>query len=126
MSKTPTIVHFDIPADDLQRAKKFYEGLFKWKIEMLPGPIPYYLIETTDLNGEKAVGGGMAKRDKSEQKITNFIGVDSIDEYLGKVEQLGGKIIESRHVVPEWGYLAVCLDTENNVFGLWEEDRKAK
>lgn len=93
---------------------------------MVPGPVLYYLIETTDLNGEKAVGGGMAKRDRSEQNITNFIGVDSIDEYINKIEQLGGKIIESKHVVSGWGYLAVCLDTENNVFGLWEENRKAK
>jgi predicted enzyme related to lactoylglutathione lyase len=93
---------------------------------MLPGPVPYYLIETIDLNGEKSVGGGMAKRDDSEQRITNFIGVDSIDEYITKTEQLGGKVIESKHAVPGWGYLAVCLDTENNVFGLWEEDRKAK
>lgn len=52
----PTIVHFDIAADEPERAKGFYEKLFDWKIELLPGPVPYYLIETTDLDGKEGVG----------------------------------------------------------------------
>lgn len=122
----PTIVHFDISADDQERAKKFYEDLFQWKIELLPGPVPYYLIETTDLDGKEGVGGGMAKRETPEQSITNFIGVSSIDEYIPKVEEFGGKVIENKYAVPGWGYLAVCLDTENNTFGLWEENKEAE
>lgn len=122
----PTIVHFDISADDPKRAKRFYEELFNWKIEPLPGPVEYYLIETSDLKGKEGVGGGMAKRNKTEDKITNFIGVNSINEYTAKVESLGGKVIEAKWPVPSWGYLAVCLDTENNTFGLWEEDKNAK
>jgi predicted enzyme related to lactoylglutathione lyase len=122
----PTIVHFDISVDNTERAKKFYEELFNWKIERLPGPVEYYLIETTALNGEQGVGGGMAKKNQPEDKITNFIGVNSVDEYITKVEKLGGKVIESKWPVPGWGYLAVCLDTENNVFGLWQDDKNAK
>jgi predicted enzyme related to lactoylglutathione lyase len=122
----PTIVHFDIAADDPERAKQFYEALFDWKIEKLPGSVPYYLIETTDLNGEAGVGGGMAKRAKPDQSITNFIGVSSVDAYIAKVEKLGGKVIEGKWAVLGGGYLAVCLDTENNLFGLWEEDEDAK
>jgi len=122
----PTIVHFDIAADDPERAKTFYEALFDWKIEKLPGPVPHYLIATTDLNGEEGVGGGMAKRTNPNQNITNFIGVSSVDAYIAKVETLGGKVIEGKWAVPGWGYLAVCLDTENNLFGLWEEDKNAK
>lgn len=67
----PTIVHFDIAADEPERAKRFYEKLFDWKIELLPGPVPYYLIETTDLDGKEGVGGGIAKRGTPEQKIRN-------------------------------------------------------
>lgn len=122
----PAIIHFDISADDPERAKRFYEELFNWKIELLPGPVGYYLIETSDLKGKQGIGGGMAKRNKPEDKITNFIGVNSINEYTAKVERLGGKVIEAKWPVPGWGYLAVCLDTENNTFGLWKEDKNAK
>jgi hypothetical protein len=47
----PTVVHFDVAADNPERAKKFYEGLFDWKNENPPGMTDYYLIETKDLNG---------------------------------------------------------------------------
>ena len=93
---------------------------------MFPGPVPYYLIQTTDLNGNEGVGGGLAKRDASGQGITNFIGVSSVDEYIAKIEKLGGKVIEPKMAVPGWGYLAVCLDTENNTFGIWEDDENAQ
>ena len=120
-----TIVHFDISAENPERAKKFYQSLFGWKIEALPGPMNYSLIETTNLDGTKGIGGGMAKREKSDPGgIVNFIGVKSIDESLMVVEKLGGKIITPRQAVPGWGYLAVCLDTENNRFGLFQESNE--
>ena len=122
----PTVVHFDIFTDDMERAKEFYGELFDWKIELFPGPIPYYLIQTTDLNGNESVGGGLAKRDAPERSITNFIGVRSIDEYTARIEELGGKVVEPKWAVPGWGHLAICLDTENNAFGLWEEDENAQ
>ncbi|MGC9443528.1 MAG: VOC family protein [Candidatus Methanospirareceae archaeon] len=122
----PTIVHFNIPADDLARASNFYESLFGWKIEQPPGPIPYYLIETTDLEGNPGVGGGMSQRQQSDEQITHFIGVESIDVYSKKVEALGGSVIAPKMTVPGWGYLAVCRDTEQNLFGLWEEDEEAR
>jgi len=121
----PTIVHFDIPVDDIERAKKFYEDLFNWSIKKVPGEMPYYLIETTDLDGKASLGGGMAKREKAGQHITNFIGVSSIDKYIDRIEALGGKVLEPKTPIVGWGYLAVCLDTENNMFGLWEDDKNA-
>ena len=121
-----TIVHFDVPVEDIGRAKKFYEKLFNWKIEKVPGKMPYYLIETTGINGERGIGGGMGRRESPEQQISNFIGVESIDEYTVKVEELGGRVIQPKMAVVGWGYLAICSDTENNTFGLWEENREAK
>ncbi len=51
----PTIVHFDIPADDVERAKKFYSDLFRWKIEKWSesgtGDMEYWIITTTDEKG---------------------------------------------------------------------------
>jgi predicted enzyme related to lactoylglutathione lyase len=122
----PPIVHFDLPADDLERAKKFYEKLFDWKFNKVPMPTPFYLIETKDLNGNPAVGGGMGKRRLPAQSVMNYIGVPSVEEYIAKVKKLGGNIIRPKTAVPGWGYLAICVDTENNTFGLWQEDKNAK
>ncbi|WP_135605706.1 VOC family protein [Methanococcoides sp. NM1] len=122
----PTITHFDLPADDLERAKKFYTELFDWKIEKLPGPLDYYEIETTSLEGEPGIGGGMGLRGSPEQRITNFIEVTSVDEYCDRVKELGGMVLQPKMPVPGWGYLAVCMDTEENTFGLWEVDENAE
>ena len=118
----PTVVHFVITADNLERATEFYENLFDWKIESPPGMNDYYSIDTKDLNGQSGVGGGLAKRDVPGERITSYFGVDSIDEYLVKVKKLGGKIIQPKMPVLGWGYLAMCMDTEDNMFGLWQDD----
>ena len=121
----PTVVHFDIAADNPQRAKKFYESLFGWKMEGPPGMTDYYLIETEDLDGNRGVGGGLGKRGEPSQRITSYIGVDRIDEYGKKVAELGGTVMHPKIPVPGWGYLALCADTEGNAFGLWQEDKNA-
>ena len=125
----PTIVHFEIPADDVERSRKFYSDLFGWKFEKWPGMesgMEYWIINTTDNEGGKAVGGGMMKRQNPQQGITNFIDVTSVDEYSAKVQSLGGKIVAPKQAVPTMGFFAVCLDTENNTFGIWETNQNAK
>jgi predicted enzyme related to lactoylglutathione lyase len=119
----PTVVHFEIPADDLARAKDFYENLFGWKIQAFEGETQtkYMMVQTTDLEGNQGVCGGMLPRQAPEHTPVNYIGVPSVDEYLSKIESLGGKVIMGKTPVPECGYFAVCLDTENNAFGIWEE-----
>ena len=122
----PAITHFMVPADDMERAKKFYVELFDWKIERLPGPIDYYAITTTDENGEKGLCGGLVKREEPQEAIVNYVDVPSVDEYIAKVKKLGGKVVVPKTAVPGIGYGAVCIDTENNTFGLWECDEEAK
>jgi uncharacterized protein len=135
----PTIVHFEIPADDVERSKKFYNDLFGWKIEKWPGtddskltsaataqPIEYWIVTTTDEKGNKALGGGLMKRQMPQHQVTNYIGVNSVDEYSSKVEKLGGKVLAPKHAVPGMGYFSLCLDTENNVFAIWESNESAK
>jgi predicted enzyme related to lactoylglutathione lyase len=132
----PTIVHFEIPADDIERAKKFYTELFGWKIEKLLGmdtgnsssssDMEYWMITTTYEKGNKALGGGMMKRKMPQQPNINYIGVESVDEYASKVEKIGGKVVLSKMTVPGIGYFAVCLDTENNAFAIWESSESAK
>jgi predicted enzyme related to lactoylglutathione lyase len=128
----PTIVHFEIPSDNVERSKKFYNELFGWNIEKVPAQkvpegIEYWGITTKDHEGNTAVNGGMMKRMKAEQQgILNYIDVKSVVEYSAKAQQLGGKIIMPKMAIPGMGYLAVCLDTEKNAFGLWENDTSAK
>jgi uncharacterized protein len=91
----------------------------------------YWIISTTDSKGNKAaIGGGMMKRhdqpDQHHQQITNFIDVNSVDEYSSKIEKLGGKVVVSKMAVPGMGYFAVCHGTENNSFGIWESNESAK
>jgi uncharacterized protein len=128
----PTIVHFEIPTDNVEKSKKFYSDLFGWNIEKVPADklpegVEYWGISTKDHEGNNAVNGGIMKRHTPEQQgILNYIDVKSVDEYSAKVKQLGGTITVPKMAIPNMGYMAVCSDTENNTFGLWENDSSAK
>lgn len=119
------IVHFDVPAEDVERAKKFYAALFDWKYQSFP-EMQYNLITTTNLDGTPGVGGGLGKRMDPSQRMTNYFGVPSIDTAMKQVSELGGKLISGKMAVPGMGFLANCMDTEGNAFGLWEENAQAK
>jgi len=84
------------------------------------------MVTTTDDKGNNALGGGMSKRQMPQQHMTNFIDVKSVDEYSSKVEELGGKVVVPKTAVPGMGYYAVCVDTENNSFGIFESNENAK
>jgi predicted enzyme related to lactoylglutathione lyase len=123
-----TIVHFDIAADEPERARAFYEKLFGWTFTRMPPPMDtYQLIGTRDLDGASGIGGGMTKRDVPGQGgITNYHGVASIEASLQQVAALGGRAVTGRLTVPGFGHMAVCLDTEGNPFGLFQEDPSAQ
>jgi predicted enzyme related to lactoylglutathione lyase len=117
----PTIVHFEIPSDNIERANKFYNDLFGWKMEKMPGPMEYWMFATSaNSKGEQTISGGVIERKMSNEPITIYIGVESVNDYAKKVEELGGKIIKPRTEVTGYGWFAVCMDTENNIFALWE------
>lgn len=120
-----TIVHFEIPADDIQKMKNFYGKLFGWKIEKTPGPVDYWSIETVpvDKKGEPirpSVNGGMMKKQNPQHKPFNYILVESVNEYSKKIEVLGGKVIVPKMEVPGVGWWALALDPEGNQFGILE------
>jgi len=115
-------VHFDLPADDLDRAMKFYSDVFDWKFEKTP--MDYYFISQGDREG--SLRGGMGKRGAPGQSITNFIGVERLENYIEKVENAGGKVFSPIQTVPGFGRMTICLDTEGNSIGLWEEDPNVK
>ena len=136
-NKIPSIVHFEIPADDVERARKFYSTLFGWKIEKIEvrkdgETMDYWMISTTSSSEGKGGGsheekksasidGGLMKRQDPQQPNLNYIGVSSIDEYSKKVKELGGKVVMPKTEITGYGFFAVCIDTENNAFALWEK-----
>jgi predicted enzyme related to lactoylglutathione lyase len=120
-----TIVHFEIPADDVEKLRKFYNKLFGWKIEKTLGPVEYWSIETVpvDEKGEpirRGVNGGMMKRQNPQHKPVNYILVESVDEYVKKIEALGGKVIVPKMEITGIGWWALALDPEGNQFAILE------
>jgi predicted enzyme related to lactoylglutathione lyase len=120
-----TIVHFEIPADDVEKLRKFYSELFGWKIEKMPGPVEYWGIATVPVNEKgmperPGVNGGMMKRQNPEHKPVNYIAVESVDEYVKRIEALGGRVIVPRMEVPGIGWWALALDPEGNQFAIMQ------
>lgn len=120
----PGIVWFEVPADNPPRAKKFYETLFGWKIQLFPGVQDYWHIDTGGADDKP--DGGLMPRKHPGQPITNYINVPSVPKFMAKVEKLGGKVCQGKTAVPHMGYFAICQDTEDNMFALWEMNEGAK
>src|SRR5437764_10502506 len=112
------IAWFEIPADEPERASRFYSSLFGWKIKKFPGMMDYWHIDTG--GSDDTPDGGLMKRKHPGQPITNYIAVPSVDKAATKVQTLGGKICMGKTAVPQMGYFVVCQDPENNMFALWE------
>ena len=120
------VIHFDIPADDPQRAIKFYQQVFGWKIEKWGSPtMDYWLVMTGD-SKEPGIDGGLSKRSKPDEATHNSISVPSVDDFSAKITANGGKILMPKSPIPGVGYMAFCVDTEGNPFGIIEMDEKAK
>jgi len=123
-NQAASIVWFGIPADNVERARKFYAVLFGWKIERVPGPEEYWHIDTG--GGDDTPDGGLKKREQPQEPVVNYVSVDSVADFSKKIAKLGGKICMAKTAVPQMGYFAVCQETEGNAFGLWESDANAK
>lgn len=100
----PRVVHFEIPANDPERASRFYAETFGWRFRKAVGP----------LRATNGSGGSL-----------NTIDVDALDEYVRRVEANGGSVVEPKLAVPGVGWFAYCRDPEDNVFGLTQFDGTA-
>ena len=121
----PKIVHFEINADDVPRAKAFYEKVFKWKIQSWAGNPEYNVIEAGE-ESEAGINGGLQKREDSLDQIFNYISVPSVDDIKKQIEENGGTIESPRISVPGVGHFYMFKDTEGNKLGIMEEDENAK
>jgi predicted enzyme related to lactoylglutathione lyase len=84
-------MHFEIPANDIEKLKQFYEEVFGWKITQSPGPIEYWLIQTVPVDPDgklkrPGVNGGMYKKAVNESKPINYFSVESASDFLVRLK----------------------------------------
>jgi uncharacterized protein len=109
------LVHFELPAQDTDRAKKFWSGVFGWDFGDSAMPeMEYYMVRT----GEDQ-GGAVYPAEKSGMKV--YFDTDDIDASIAKVRELGGTA-EEKQPIPEIGWFTHCQDTEGNDFSLFQSD----
>jgi predicted enzyme related to lactoylglutathione lyase len=119
------VVHFEIPSDDIERARKFYKNVFGWKMDSMPD-MEYTLIGTTpvDENGMPtepgSINGGMMKRQLPIISPVITISVENIDNSMKNIKKMGGEMIRGKMLVGDMGYTAYFKDTEGNILGLWQ------
>jgi predicted enzyme related to lactoylglutathione lyase len=112
------IAHVELPSDDVERAKAFYEGLFGWTIRG-PQENPNYQMFTSgpgDMGGTIGLRGQTAPPDGPRLYVT----VDSIDTVLAKLDELGGSVVVGKTAVSSMGWYAAIRDSEGNELGIWE------
>ena len=117
-------VHFEIHAADAARALAFYTSVFGWETEDWSeyAGMPYFGLSTGEGPG---IDGAIMRRDAGMPPVINTIDVDSVDDAVGRVEANGGKVAMPKMAVPGVGYLAYCVDTEGNMFGMMQRDEAA-
>ena len=121
---TGGVVHFELPADDENRAREFYSSIFGWTFQVLP-EMDYSLAMTTpmDEHGRPAVpgsiNGGLFRRGDLTAPVVT-VDVEDIDEALAQITARGGSVHRGKMEVPGSGWNAYFKDTEGNVVGLWQ------
>jgi predicted enzyme related to lactoylglutathione lyase len=118
------VVHFELPADDIERAAGFYTDVFGWKITRWDGPEDYYLI-STGADAEPGINGGMSLRSPHNQAVVDTIDVANVDASLAKITKAGGTVTMPKVAIPGVGWLAYFRDTEGNTFGIMQGDPSA-
>ncbi len=118
------VVHFEIPADNIERAKKFYQTLFGWKINDVPN-MNYSIVHTVEVDEKNmpkesgAINGGMYKRETEDTPVV-VIDVKSVDDSLKKLKKAGGSVAAPKQSIQDMGYYAKIKDTEGNVIGIFQ------
>jgi predicted enzyme related to lactoylglutathione lyase len=122
------ISYFEIPADDVKRAKKFYSGILGWDFAptKVPGiPVEYWNISTGKSRKDTLNMGGLFQRREPSARVLMYALVDDVDKAIARVEELGGKILSPKMNLPNVGILVTIIDSEGNLIGLWEQEKKA-
>ena len=112
------VVHFEIPADDPERAIAFYRAAFGWEIARATGPVAYWTAKTGDGAG---INGAFVRRGDVDA-TTNTVAVPDLDAAVADVERLGGRIEGAPIAIAGAGRFCYARDTEGNLIGLIQHD----
>ena len=124
------VQHFELPAQDMARAKKFYSSVFGWKTQDVPG-MEYAMASTVEVDEKTrmpkepgAINGGIVKKGMGMDTPSITITVADIDKAVQKATKAGGKLAKEKQPVMDMGFVAYIQDTEGNLVGLWQSARK--
>ena len=133
------VVHFEIQAEDPRRAAGFYREVFGWQIDewLIPGLVikdeNRYWQVMTGRETEPGINGGLVFRrgpaPAKDQSVNSFVctvEVPDLDEYTDRVLRAGGRITVPKMAIAGVGWLAYCLDSESNIFGMMQTDEDAQ
>jgi len=112
-----TITHVEIPADDVERAKRFYAAVAGWEFGEMEGMAGYHLFST-----EEAHGGAIGRRgEMAPRQLRIYITVDALEAACAAAEANGGSVVEQPTEIGQgMGRFAVVRDTEGTEVGLWQ------
>ena len=126
------VVHFEIHAEEPDRAIRFYTQLFGWEFKKWEGPVDYWLI-VTGPKTDAGIDGGLIRRrghgPLDQQGVNAYVcttAVTNLDETILAVGKHGGVVVVPKMPIPTVGWLAYAKDTEGNIFGMMQNDPAAK
>ncbi|MCO4256898.1 VOC family protein [Pseudarthrobacter cellobiosi] len=125
------VVHFEIPADNKERANTFYQSAFGWTLTPMQ-EMDYTIAITTPSDEQTgmpsapgAINGALFPRADNLKTPVITIDVEDVDAALAQVESAGGTVAQAKDAIPGMGYYAYFKDTEGNTMGLWQTDSSA-
>lgn len=124
MNYKSAISWFEIAATDLDRATKFYESIMG--VQLIPMDLENIKMRMfpvadmmNDIGGAIVDSGGFHKPSGTDGVLIYLNGNPDVQQVLDKVEAAGGKIfLPKTEISPEFGYMAIIIDTEGNRIGL--------
>jgi uncharacterized protein len=126
------VIHFEVHAEDPDRAARFYAGLLGWQFKKWDGPADYWLI-TTGPATEPGINGGLLRRMGSAPLNGAAVNahvctaaVANLDQSVPRAVELGGTVAHPKMPIPGVGWLAYVKDPEGNILGLIQNDPAAK
>ena len=124
------VIHFEIHAEDPQRAIRFYSGLFGWRFTKWNDQVAYWAIETGP-TAEPGIDGGLLPRKGiiDGQAVIAYIctiEIKDLDQTMKKAQAAGGTVSAPKMAIPGIGWLAYLKDTEGNSFGVMQSDPNAR